>query len=72
MKGAIEYLQAVRDICQREQGHCNKCPLMTASEYFFGCPIESNPRNWTNGDILAMLSAAERAIHGTNGANDNI
>lgn len=45
---------------------------MTASEYFFGCPIESNPRKWTNGDILAMISAAERARHGTNGANDNI
>lgn len=69
MKGAIEYLQAVRDICQREQGGCNKCPLATASEYFFGCPNESDPRKWTNGDILAMLHAAERAKHG---ANDNI
>lgn len=60
MKGAIEYLRAVRDICKDSNLNCDKCPLMNASEYSAGCPIENKPAFLTDEDILFMVKLPER------------
>lgn len=63
MKGAIEYLRAVRDICKDSNLNCIKCPL-NANEYFVGCPMETKPACLTDDDILFMVNAPERVKNG--------
>lgn len=53
MKGAIEYLRAVRDICS--VNNCDECPIIGI------CPwMGEYPRRWTDGYILRMLAEAEQ------------
>ena len=64
MKGAIEYLRTVRDICRK--GDCNgRCPLNPDRENN-RCPwrSENYPAGWTDGHILGMINAAEQAKRG--------
>lgn len=61
MKGAIEYLRAVRDICSSVNKRCHSCPLLNASENYVGCPREIEPAYLTDADILHMVTAPDRA-----------
>lgn len=64
MKGAIEYLRAVRDICKNEKLTCEECPLKVASEYLVGCPMEVKPACLSDDDIFYMVQAPERVKNG--------
>ena len=64
MKGAIEYLRAVRDICKGENLTCEGCPLKVASEWLIGCPMEVKPACLSDEDILFMVQAPERVKNG--------
>lgn len=57
MKGAIEYLRAVRDICTDKD--CGECPLDGKV-----CPFYEYPSKWTDEDILRMVNAPERVKNG--------
>lgn len=54
MKGAIEYLRAVRDLCD---GGCKNCDL------FVSCPFVVQPKLWTDEKILRMLKGVEGIKH---------
>lgn len=58
MKGAIEYLRAVRDICNDTL--CDECPLAREE----ACPYLIRPDEQMDEDILRMVNAPERVKHG--------
>ena len=63
MKGAIEYLRTVRDICRK--GDCKgRCPLNPDKEHLCPWSYDYHPSTWTNGHILRMINAAEQAKRG--------
>lgn len=64
MKGVIEYLRAIREICKNEKLTCKECPLKVASEYLVGCPMEVKPACLSDEDILFMVQAPERVKNG--------
>lgn len=68
MKGAIEYLRAVRDICTKAELKCNICPLNDIEEYgdLSLCPMMTSPNAWSDEDILRMVSMPERVKNGKN------
>lgn len=56
MKGSINYLQRVRDICQKYKGDCKKCPLGNKRRLEDNiCPRLTDPRSWENSRINAMV-----------------
>lgn len=67
MKGAIEYLRTVRDICRTSdcKGHCPLYPDKENNR----CPwsADTYPSGWTDEDILAMIRAADLAKRGQEG-----
>ena len=56
MKGTIEYMQKLRDICREHTGDCKACPL---GEYEkiedCRCPRLNHPNTWSNHDIVRMV-----------------
>ena len=57
MKGAINYLQAVRDICRKYKGDCKACPLGDKPRIDDNiCPRLTNPSTWSDGWIANMVS----------------
>ena len=59
MKGAIEYLRALRDICN--DTICEECPL----SYGEACPYLIRPDEQMDEDILKMVKMVERIANGT-------
>lgn len=55
MKGAIEYLRAVRDICTARD--CDECPVINVCP-FMGQP----PKAYTDDDIVDMIRITEKAL----------
>lgn len=66
MKGAIEYLKAVRDICTKSNLNCDVCPLMDIKEFgdLSSCPMMTSPNAWSDEHILKMVSMPERVKNG--------
>ncbi len=62
MKGAVEYLRALRDICTKAELKCNTCPLMEIKEHgdLPSCSVMTSPNAWSDEDILRMVSMPER------------
>ena len=58
MKGAIEYLKAVRDICNDTL--CDECPLAREE----ACPYLIRPDEQMDEDILKMVRMPERVKNG--------
>ena len=56
MKGSIDYLRKVRDICQEHKGDCKRCPLgerRILTENI--CPRLTNPMSWDDDKITTMV-----------------
>ena len=56
MKGSIDYLRKVRDICQNHKGDCKRCPLgdkRILAENI--CPRLTNPMSWDDDRITTMV-----------------
>lgn len=59
MKGAINYLRKVRDICREHKGSCKNCPLghqrnLTDTR----CPRLVEPWKWTDETTTDMVRQA--------------
>ena len=67
MKGAIEYLRALRDICAKSNLNCDACPLMDIKEFgdLSSCPMMTSPNAWSDEDILKMVKMVGRIADGT-------
>ena len=59
MKGAIEYLRAVRNICN--DTICDECPLAREET----CPYLIRPDEQMDEDILKMVKMVGRITDGT-------
>lgn len=55
LKGTINYLRAVRDICNNYSS-CKDCKLGADN-----CPYHEPPLCWTDAHILSMITYAELA-----------
>ena len=54
LKGTINYLRAVRDICKKASS-CDDCRLGKQ------CPYYEPPFNWNDSVILSLIKYAEQA-----------
>ena len=55
MVGAIEYLRAVRRVCEEAKGRCKNCPLGSAERVDDTiCPRLTDPRTWSDGKTTKM------------------
>ena len=60
MKGAINYLKAIRDICRDNSGDCKRCPLGSkpiVSDNL--CPRLTHPNTWSNDRIVMMIKRGD-------------
>ncbi len=56
MKGAINYLRAVRDICEKNKGNCKRCPIGNKRKLEDNiCPRLTNPASWSDERIAEMV-----------------
>lgn len=56
MKGAINYLKAIRDICRENKGDCKNCPLGNKKQLDLNyCPRLTHPNTWSNERIADMV-----------------
>ena len=56
MKGTIEYMKKLRDICREHKGDCKGCPLGQYKRLEdCSCPRLTHPNTWSNQDILRMV-----------------
>ena len=56
MKGAINYLKAIRDICQKYKGDCKHCPLGDKERLEDTiCPRLTNPSSWNDYKVVDMV-----------------
>lgn len=56
MKGAIEYLRTLRQVCKDNRGMCKQCPLgcpQNVKETL--CPRLTSPDSWTDTKTTAMV-----------------
>lgn len=61
MKGAINYLKAIRDECRRVNGDCKICPYGSKRDVLENpCPRLVTPFVWDDGRINWMVTAPER------------
>lgn len=60
MKGSINYLQSVHDICEKAKKDCKRCQLgekrRLEDNY---CPRLTDPRSWDADRIVAMVRSVE-------------
>lgn len=60
MKGAINYLRAVRDICEKNKGDCKRCPLGDKRRLEDNiCPRLTDPRTWSDDFVNSMVRIEE-------------
>lgn len=55
LKGTINYLKFVRDICKKYDHNCDYCDLFN---HYALCPAIMNPTEWSNNLINLMIIAA--------------
>lgn len=56
MKGSIDYLRKVRDICKTNKGSCKQCPLGEKRKLEDNyCPRLTDPRSWSDERISDMV-----------------
>ena len=55
LKGTINYLRFVRDICKKYDHNCDYCDLFN---YHAHCPAIMNPDEWTDSLINSMIMTA--------------
>jgi hypothetical protein len=56
MKGAINYLKSIRDICRENCGDCKRCPLGEKQKIDDNyCPRLTHPNTWSNERIVDMV-----------------
>ena len=56
MKGAIEYLRAVRSYCEEYKGDCKACPLGDEPRVEDNlCPRVVHPSKWNDMAIAQMV-----------------
>lgn len=56
MKGAIEYLRALRQVCKDSKGNCKSCPLGKAQDIReTTCPRLTPPDSWTDEKTTSMV-----------------
>jgi hypothetical protein len=59
MKGAINYLRTVRDICEKNKGNCKRCPFGNKRKLEDNlCPRLIHPCNWDAERIVEMVRRA--------------
>jgi hypothetical protein len=59
MKGAINYLQAISNICKANKGDCKKCELGNKERLEDNfCPRLIHPCNWDDERIVEMVRRA--------------
>lgn len=60
MKGAINYLKAIRDICRDNAGDCKRGPLGKEPRVDANiCPRLTHPNTWRNERILEMVKGVD-------------
>lgn len=56
MKGSIDYLKTIRDICRENTGDCKRCPLGNKPKIDDNyCPRLTHPNTWSNVRISDMV-----------------
>lgn len=56
MKGAINYLKKIKEICKEHKGDCKNCPLGKYKDLSdCKCPRLMHPENWTDEKIVEMV-----------------
>ena len=56
MRGSINYLQKISDICKANNGNCKRCPLGNKPVIDDNlCPRLTHPETWTKEKILEMV-----------------
>lgn len=56
MKGSIEYLRKLREICKDHKGDCKGCPLGKYKKVTdCDCPRLIHPSDWSDKDIAKMV-----------------
>jgi len=57
MKGAIEYLRTLRQVCKDNKGRCKECPLGSPRNIReTTCPRLTSPDSWTDSKTTAMVN----------------
>ena len=55
MKGTINYLMAIRNICRANNGDCKRCQLGNKKKLEDNyCPRLTHPNTWDNDRIVDM------------------
>jgi hypothetical protein len=56
MKGSINYLKKLRQICKQHKGDCKRCPLGNYQNVEdCRCPRLTHPETWTDEKIVDMV-----------------
>ncbi|MBP5424293.1 MAG: hypothetical protein J6Y78_17815 [Paludibacteraceae bacterium] len=63
MKGAINYLKSIRDVCREYSGDCKKCPLGNKPKLDDNlCPRLTHPNTWSNDRIVEMVKRGGNSV----------
>lgn len=61
MRGAINYLKAIKEICRENLGDCKKCPLGKEPKLENNiCPRLTHPNTWSNERIVEMVKGVDK------------
>lgn len=56
MKGSIDYLKKLSQICKEHKGDCKRCPLGSSENVKdCKCPRLNHPETWTDEKIVNMV-----------------
>ena len=58
MKGSINYLAQLKEVCEQKEGLCANCPLNQNKNNDNNegiCPYLSKPFSWNNNKIVRMV-----------------
>ena len=56
MRGSINYLQKISDICKANKGNCKRCPLGNKKVINDNlCPRLTHPETWNAERIVEMV-----------------
>lgn len=56
MKGAINFLVGLREMCRENKGDCKKCPIGKEKDLDKTlCPRLTHPESWSDDKIVDMV-----------------
>lgn len=56
MKGAINFLVGLREMCRKNKGDCKKCPIGKEKDLDKTlCPRLTHPESWSDDKIVDMV-----------------